>query len=400
MHYIKLLRPPVLEGGESQASLKLVLTITTDLGDSFLSPAEPIQLLVLGAYTKEIEGPNQLVHVDFAQPLIWRAGMRVLKVDAPVPWQFWRAIKTIQVRPRSPHLTAIRTSDIRAGKQGLIMAAYADISTRGDAAPFAVCFRSLRLPAPNRLLQFEEDIGDSIARHIWDGGVATASLLAELCLESTAEAETLLPSLRSVLQSPGQRPLNILEVGCGIGVLGISIAQILSSMQLPQGATATGATTHILMTDLHEAETRARANMVRQAESIARGSASIQLDFEALDWLDGKEGIFGDKVATRAWDLVVLSDCTYNTDTLSPLVKTLTAIHRHSARRWVEGDEGGPRTTEVFVATKPRHSSERIFFDLMTADGWFIRERAVLPLPVLDGEDQTVEVYLFRMKQE
>jgi hypothetical protein len=386
MHYIRLLRPPVIEAGRSQVTLKIVLTITTDLGDSFLSPREPVQLAVIGAYTEQKDGKDQLIPINLTQAgnnaPKWTAGMRVLKIDLALPTR--QPVKTIQVRPSSPHLTALSTSDICLGKQGLVMAAYADLTPRveggggGDAAAPSVCFRSLRLPVPNQALQVEEDIGESIARHIWDAGIAMVSLIAKLSFESTAE----LPNLRSILL-PQDRPLNILELGCGVGVLGIGMARILSMGQ-PRAAT------HILMTDLPEAEERARANMARQ------GDAAVQLDFEALDWEDAKHGTFGDKVQSRPWDLVVLSDCTYNADMLPPLVKTLSAIHSHSARQSAHAEE--PVKTEILLATKPSHSYDKIFLDLMSADGWFIREQTVLPLPVLDGDEQSVEVYLFGMK--
>ncbi|KAK4133674.1 hypothetical protein BT67DRAFT_442591 [Trichocladium antarcticum] len=384
MHYIRLLRPPVVEAGRTHAKLNIVLTITTDLGDSFLSPQEPVQLSVIGAYAEKKDGKDQLVPITLTQAgnnaTKWRAGMRVLKFDVPLPPR--QPIKTIQIRPSSPHLTALSTNDIFLGKDGLVLAAYADLAPRGiGATPPAVCFRSLRLPVPNQALQVEEDIGESIARHIWDAGIAAVSLIAQICLESTAE----LPKLRTILL-PGDRPLNIVELGCGVGVLGIGMARVLS-------LGPARAATQILLTDLPEAEERACANIARQVE--AGRETPVELSFEALDWEDAENGCFGEKVQSRAWDLVVLSDCTYNADMLPPLVKTLSALRIHSAR---QGSDGGPVNTEVLLAAKPRHSSERVLFELMSADGWFIQEQAVLSLPVLDGEGQTVEVYLFGMK--
>ncbi|KAK4039076.1 putative methyltransferase-domain-containing protein [Parachaetomium inaequale] len=387
MHYIRFCRPPEVTAGPSQATVKVVLTITTDLSDAFLSPRSPVQLVVLGAYTEHKDGRDQLVPVNLTQgsPPTWRAGMRVLKLDLPLPPH---PIETIQVRPLSQQLMAMGTSDVLPGNQGLIMAVYADMPRPGDGRAPAVCFRSLRLAtgpvASGPTLQIEEDLGESIARHIWDSGIVMVSLLAEFCLDSTAEVgEEPLPLFRSILQAPS-RPLNILELGCGVGVVGIGLARVMSFRQA-------GEASHILMTDLPEAEEKARANMARQAKILGNNSAS--LDFEPLDWEEGKNGRFGEKAASRPWDLVVLCDCTYNTDTLPPLVKTLSALHSHSAQH--PSTAQGSVKTEVLVATKQRHSSERTFFDLMSGDGWVVREQTVLPLPLLDGEGQPVEVYLF-----
>jgi hypothetical protein len=240
--------------------------------------------------------------------------------------------------------------------------------------------------AAGQTLQIEEDLGESIARHIWDSGIVMVSLLEDICLGNMGGiAGKQLPLLRNLLQvQADDQPLNILELGCGVGVMGIGLARILALRQAK-------AMPRILMTDLPEAEEKARANIARQAASL--GESSARLDFEALDWEDGKNGAFRSQVSSHAWDLVALCDCTYNTDTLPPLVKTLSALHSHSATL------GQPVKTEVLVATKLRHSSERTFFDVMSAEGWFVREETVLPLPHLDNEGQEVEVYLFG-KQE
>ena len=48
MHYIRLLRPPTIDTSDpDNPVLSLLLTITTDLGESFLYPNEPIKLLFM-----------------------------------------------------------------------------------------------------------------------------------------------------------------------------------------------------------------------------------------------------------------------------------------------------------------------------------------------------------------
>ncbi|KAJ4287423.1 hypothetical protein N0V88_007696 [Collariella sp. IMI 366227] len=388
MHYIRFCRTPELHITRAGASVKIVLAITTDLSDAFLSPRSPLQLTIVGAYTQHRDGKDHLIPVNLtpSTPPTWLAGMRVLKLDVPLPL-LPQPLETIQVRPLRRLLTAMGTSDVLPGKQGLVMGVYADMLRPGHSLPPSVCFRSLRFSASDdvvpQTLQIEEDLGESIARHIWDSGIVMVSLLEDLCLGSVPESgQRRLPLLRGILRAQ-DRQLNVLELGCGVGVMGIGLARIMALRRQQAGRAP-----HILMTDLPEAEEKARANMARQAGPL--GDAAGSLDFEPLDWEDGKEGAFGEKAASRAWDLVALCDCTYNTDTLPPLVKTLSALHAHSA-----GHGQGSVETQVLVATKPRHSSERIFWDLMAADGWAVREQTVLSLPVLDAEGQTMEVYLF-----
>lgn len=319
--------------------------------------------------------------------------MRVLKLDLPLPPQLKQPIETIQIRPLSRQLTAMATSDVLPGKQGLIMAVYADMPRPDSGRAPNVCFRSLRLTAGGvpvgQPLQIEEDLGESIARHVWDSGVVMVSLLADICLgsEEAAGGVPPLPSFRSFLQT-ADRPLDILELGCGVGVMGIGLARVMALRDK-------GYPPNVLLTDLPEAAEKARANIGRQKDVL--GSAAASIDFEPLDWEDGRVGNFGEKATSRTFDLITLCDCTYNTDTLPPLVETLSALHSRSAQQ--ASPAPGLNGPDVLVATKQRHTSERAFFDLMANDGWIIRERTTLPLPMLDGQGQTVEVYLFRKEK-
>jgi hypothetical protein len=49
---------------------------------------------------------------------------------------------------------------------------------------------------------------------------------------------------------------------------------------------------------------------------------------------------------------------------------------------------------------KVRHESELVFFDLMKESGFVVNEKGILPLPVLGGEDQEIEVFVFGCDSE
>jgi hypothetical protein len=84
MHYIRLLRC-LATGNAKNAYLyecRLVFTITTDLGDDFYAPLQPLRL---SFFVENTEVGN----VD-GKPVFWQAGMRAmsLKLRIPIPELF------------------------------------------------------------------------------------------------------------------------------------------------------------------------------------------------------------------------------------------------------------------------------------------------------------------------
>jgi hypothetical protein len=292
------------------------------------------------------------------------------------------------IGPSTRQHVALTSEDVFNAQKGLIMPAYIDLPKPSEEAPH-VCLRKLNLLENDTIkteIEIEEDLGDSIARRVWDAAIVTLSLIAQICLRKTPnKAEMSLPTLRGILQD--NRDLNIIELGSGVGTLGIGLAKILLACP-PDRSTRVS----ILLTDLPEAEERTLANISRCQNSIpTRNEDNFSLEYENLDWNDAKAGRFGSKVRSRTWDLIVISDCTYNVDSIPLLVDTLSAFHSRS-QALCGCTEILPR---VILATKPRHESEKIFFDLMSDQGWKIRENLTLPLPVLNADTQSVEVYLF-----
>lgn len=424
MHYIRLLRPPSLDG---KNHLKLVLTITTDLGDSFLCPDKPIPISVY-AHTFQSQDPAQSgekVRVDDGT-ISWRAGLRVLKLSMPLTAQAMRQIQSMSGADNgSTRLRIVASrgspdppliSDIPFDTEGRILGLSAPFPWVGSEPCYTATreFR-YRLDEPTGLV-IDEEIGESIDRHVWDAGVVTAGLIVDMCRPGDESRWRKTPVLHDTLQSAKQgQLLNVIELGCGVGILGIGLATALCNRapadpsshidsengaacestdnDVPQAAEAESSDEleigSVLLTDLPDAEEMTRVNIVpysrHQKPDVHK---SLPLDFESLDWEDGKDGVFGPRAGSISWDLIIISDCTYNVDMLLALVKTLSALHGSSLRP----EKTGPR---VMLATKPRHSSEKALFNLMDGDGWAIVEYAKQPLPVLGMEDEAVEIYLF-----
>ncbi|KUJ20698.1 uncharacterized protein LY89DRAFT_771671 [Mollisia scopiformis] len=332
MHYIRILKPPRLTTDRKSVLAKI--TITTDLGDSFLAS----DLSVLASVSS---GP--------AIPFQWsgRSGMRGLEVCVPVSGKGKGKGKGKGGKERMY---------VRAKEGGVAVEEFKDV-LKGEAGVVGVWSAEIDVSSPEPVervverrfgdVSIWEETGESIARHIWDAGLVLSALISQ-------KAER----LPDVLKKPN---LKILELGAGCGIVGITMATSLPNIE------------KIILTDLPEAQ-----------EILARNipSSQAKLSHQILDWA----APLPENVEREKWDLVVVADCTYNIDVVPDLVATLDRVR--------EGSKG----VEVLLAMKVRHESEMGFFGLMEKSGWAVRERWVVPLGMLGegGEGQEIEIFVFR----
>lgn len=401
MHYVRFLRAPkVAPGRGNRLQIQLLFTITTDLGDSFLYPQKFLDLQVTASASSST-GTSTWLLSDPGR-LYWEPGMRVAKPTLELPVAFERAVQAgvriqLCVRASEPSqhadgaakILAIASEKPRyrkeATRMGAVMPAWISLNLSGRDTE--VSMRRLQVsdsPTGFGYVEVEEEIGESIARHVWDAGVVALCAIAGIDTAPENESSKH-PCMRALGGLFGSRKeINVLELGCGVGILGVGLGAVYP--KLSQGQCT------ILLTDLQEAEARARSNIARLSPQASESEEpQVRMLYENLDWEDGRQGQFGREAGSRAWDLVMLSDCTYNVDMLPALVETLSAIHSSNLKQ-VPGE---PFTTKVFLATKPRHASERELFELMEKEGWETLHKQVLQLPVLGAEPESVELYLF-----
>lgn len=392
MHYVRLLRPPKLQRNRNRLQVELVFTITTDLGDSFLDLSNAIALKV-EAHAHAAAGQT-LWPLSRPGEVPWTVGSRVVKRTFEIPENVQRLMQLgvqvdITIRASDKEQSAdgvlgilkLSSEDVQPeSERGQIMPVWVTLNTTTDVD---VSTRKLSLARNTPpFIEMEEEIGESIARHIWDGGVVALCAITAAVTGSTLKLSrhTCMTAVKKILAS--DQPVNVLEVGCGVGILGAGIGAALNVQQSPRQCT-------ILMTDLEEAESRARSNITRLGNI-----GNAQLLYENLDWEDGRQGRFGPQAQSRRWDLVILSDCTYNVDMLPALVETLSAVHAANVTHAVGA------VTKVFLATKPRHESEDALFDLLVEHGWATLEKQIVPLPHLSypSRHTSVEMYLFEKR--
>ena len=116
-----------------------------------------------------------------------------------------------------------------------------------------------------------------------------------------------------------------------------------------------------------------------------KSSGTGKITTATLDWDDALPEL----IKQGQCDLVIVSDCTYNSDSIPALVKTLAAVIERSP------------DAMVVVAMKVRHDSEAVFFDLMVKAGLIKAENYTIPLPDQQRADteqalEAVDVYVFR----
>ena len=160
-------------------------------------------------------------------------------------------------------------------------------------------------------------------------------------------------------------------MGSGCGIVGLQIAELCP-------------TSDVLLTDLTQAMDILNHNIEHAKFVSTRGKVATAV----LDW----DQPLPEKIAKQRYDVVMLSDCTYNPDSIPALVKTLSLVAKISPH------------VLIVVSLKVRHDTEAIFFDLMVDAEFFEAEHTVVPLPdqYRNGTRQdleVVDVYIYNSRK-
>ncbi|KAI9883396.1 MAG: Mitochondrial presequence protease [Watsoniomyces obsoletus] len=241
----------------------------------------------------------------------------------------------------------------------LVLPAWSGVFSSKSPTADRVVFRRWNLPGGQHL-RIQEESGESIARHIWDAGLVLAVYLNE-CIDTTNDLSTV---INQAIITSTNRSLNVIELGCGSGLVGITFAQAVPRCQ-------------VILTDRTEAQELVEWNLSRMMpadQSSAR--------FHVLNWEDEVPSGLNEK----DFDLVLVSDCTYNPSSAPALVKTLDALASPPSR-----------CTGIVIAMKVRHPSEAVFFGLMAEAGMEQTGCFSVPLPsIMPDMSSTVDIHIFR----
>lgn len=270
-----------------------MLTLTNDLGDDYFFGNADLQVAI------QSHSKDHAKQDIIKQALLkWTPGMRACKCS--VKFSTSAKVKSIQVKVDVTKSENHLDPDVTSYFVPLFSVA---VDLKGSYCTSEKLAIRKMLLSDNSTVEVTEETGESIARHVWDAGLAMTQLLPG---DWVPKFETPSPK--------------IIELGSGCGLVGIALARLFPKVSLT-------------LTDLDDATEVCTRNLRLNQVPNAK--------FECLDW-DERQNLSSD------WDLVVATDCTYNTDSYNALLDTLDCLV-------------GPRTT-VLIAHKNRHEAEHLFF--------------------------------------
>lgn len=162
VYYIRFLKPPRFQKHKSDSvSISAIISLTTDLGDSFL--ADDVDLLA----TLAIEGSGKVL---YQRPLNWAAGKRELAVSlGPFAGRLSQEIVVLGVSAIDPRRGQSPMSDHLLGQHTvpLVISGWS-AAFGGQQSLMAEKLIERRFGPEDTLdLRVWEETGNSIARHIW-----------------------------------------------------------------------------------------------------------------------------------------------------------------------------------------------------------------------------------------
>ena len=355
---VRFLKTPKIHVENGTVTLSAVITLTTDLGETFYP--HDIQLAAT------LRQPDHGGDIYLRRTLQWLDGSRSLNISLDLTRTEidWPAKLHVHTKSNTSMYDCFEDHHSQGHLPGIISVWSETLNpTKGSFKTDRRVERRFT-PLTGRTLNIFEDTGESIARHLWDGSLAlTAYLDRVVALRSVHEA----PLLEKVLSSATYKKLNVLELGCGCGVVGIGLAQTVPDCD-------------VLLTDLPEVD-----ELVERNIEAANPAMSSNIDFAPLDW----EAPLPPKIASRTFGLILVAECIYNTESIPLLVSTLERLIQRSPR------------AVILISTKIRHESESMFWDLFHSRGFQRKSQTSLPVPGEPGHGYgdsatTVDVYIYQ----
>jgi hypothetical protein len=326
--------------------LSFILTITTDFSP-FPSHGEiSCQLISSRSATAVLE------HI-----VEWRDTDREVKVELPVPSNFHQGkliLRPLHL-PSSPEAEFL--SRYIGGRTSHIVGVETQSFTITQLARQDTVYRTFTLSTGP--LRIAEQAGETIIRHVWDAGIILSAMFTYHSLLSLpAELREL---ISGVMGNRHTTPVRVLELGSGVGILGISLAATFPHLR-------------VTMTDLADAESLIADNIILNSDQFP--TLHHHVSFRELDW---ETRPFPEWTVQDRFEVIVMADVTYNTATFAPLAGTLEHLLRT-----------GSKGAKVVCCGKRRHDEEEEFWRIIKNMGFKLDKRVVFSMD-LEGNFRLCE---------
>lgn len=308
IYHIRFFKSPTVN--QKTQEISCVVTISNDLGEIFYyGNCEVLVNLYVTTGTGRIL-------IDTSQH-IWTPGMRAFTCT--------KSLNGLSTKARKPPKSSSLVLEVLVPQESAVDLLYDEETPRFiplyslEFSPTTqtdeqkVCARQMEFG-----LKIYEECQESIARHLWDAGITLVEHLAKGDTDLVAELDKF--DIKSVL-----------ELGAGCGYVGLAFGHYYSAKKSAK----------LLLTDLPEAEAICSRNI--EANRPLK-SSSLKPEFKVADWEDENETL-------GHWDLILVSDCTYNPDSYEPLLKVIKRVMDSKS--------------VLLLAHKHRHAKEASMFEML-----------------------------------
>lgn len=196
-----------------------------------------------------------------------------------------------------------------------------------------------------------ESIGDdTISGHVWDGGLAFAAGLNGF--KSLADTTDVLYKT-----SASKRTIRVLELGAGTGICSHVIRTLIPKSKI----TTTDLPASMELLETHEFEVGGNDSEGEDEDEEDKfgfpGYGNVTL--KALEWQEDKS-LLPSWLSETEFDVVVVTDCTYNPDNYAKLLTTLQVVTTKSPG------------AIILYSSKRRHDSESLFDKMLVQYGFHV----------------------------
>lgn len=367
MYHIRFFKIPLLKKKQKTSDYEIhaVLTVSNDLGEIYFYGDLELQVQILSRSSPILDSPFKVIHTS---KLKWKPGMRSIPLNlssflpknltntsSSVPYssksntrhhtlsKIYLQVYVSVINPENVIDLLIHDNNNNNNNLGTFqhpefLSLYSlpinlvnDLNKPPDEKLAIRKIPSVSYQKSNILpLHIYEESQESIARHLWDAGLSTVDLFYD---QSTHFSSLLLGYLRE--KAHIFPPKSILELGAGSGYVGLALAK-----QFPE--------TEVLLTDLEEAKSICEKNISENGFEKSK-----RVSFQVFDWDEEDVDKIPNKsvLTSKPWDLVLVTDCTYNPSSYSALLKTIKKVMIPGAH--------------LLIAHKYRNDAESEFFSLL-----------------------------------